>query len=278
VAAPAFGNDSPSSAEEYKKKYAIIKEITVKLPSGAVFRIRSIDQRALNGILGHLNISMAEYNKLVRKKFEKMSPREIGRHMDFWDVMIVQSVMAPHMCIEPEEGKLEVRLLTPEDIDKLQEEIGELNTQIPALPLKPLSSMPLQTDDMKNTVSRLLLDPGKYEGKTVDVCGEINRELSDIGIMPRHTKSVTLQRFYLSDGKKDLLIFRFFTKGHRLLMTSFLRDIFYEKGEPVIVYVKDGKFTTQLINEPVVITHSRDIDKVKSSWIRTALRNIEAAE
>jgi len=274
----AFGDENPTSAEKYKKKYAIIKEMTVKLPSGAVFGIRSIDQRTLNKILGQLNISIAEYDKLVDKKFEKMSPKEIGRHMNFWDVMIVNSVLTPKMCLEPEEGKLEVRLLTPDDMDKLQEEIGKLNTQIPALPLKPLSSAPLRTNDLKYTVSRLLLDPEKYEGKSVYVYGEVDGELGDIRIVPRQSNSISLQRFYLSDGKKKLLVVRFYVKGNRLHMNSFLRDIFYEKGEPLIIHIKDGKFTGQWINEPVVITHGQKIDKIKSNWIEAARRHIEATK
>ena len=221
---------------------------------------------------------MDEYNRLVHKKFEKMSPKEIGRHMDFWEAMIVQSVVAPEMCIEPEDGKLEVRLLTPEDMDKLQEEIGKLNTRIPELPLKPLSAAPTSLDAPQYTVSRLLMDPEKYEGKPVDVYGEVDGELSDIGIVPRQGNSVSLQRFYLTDGKKKLLVIRFYVKGDRLHMKSFLRDIFHGKDESVKVHVKDAKFTSQWINEPVVLTHGKKIDKIKSAWMETARRNIEAAQ
>ena len=278
MAMSAFAQDRPTTAEEYRKKFAVIREETVKLPSGAFFKITSIDQRALNQLLGRLNLSMDDYNKLVHKKFEKMSPKEIGRHMDFWEAMIAKSVVAPQMCVEPEEGKLEVRLLTPEDMDKLQDEIGKLNTQIPELPLKPLSSAPVRTGATQYTVTRLLVDPEKFEGKVVDVYGEVDGELSDIGIVPRQGKSISLQRFYLSDGRKKLLVVRFYVKGDRLQMESFFRNFFHEKGEPVKIHIKNAKFTNQWINEPVVMTHSQKIEKIKSAWIETARRNIEAAK
>ncbi len=278
MAMPAFGRDKTTTADEYKKKYAVIQEKAVTLPSGAIFKITSIDQRALNQLLGRLNLSMDEYNRLVHKKFEKMSPKEIGRHMDFWEAMIAQSVVAPEMCIEPEDGKLEVRLLTPEDMDKLQEEIGKLNTRIPELPLKPLSAAPTSPDAPQYTVSRLLMDPDKYEGKSVDVYGEVDGELSDIGISPRQGNSVSLQRFYLTDGKKKLLVIRFYVKDDRLHMKSFLRDIFHGKDDSVKVHVKDAKFTSQWINEPVVLTHGKKIDKIKSAWMETARRNIEVSK
>ena len=278
VAMPAFGQGKTTAAEEYKKKFAVIREKTVELPSGAFFKITSIDQRALNQLLGRLDLSMDEYNRLVHEKFEKMSPKEIGRHIDFWEAMIVKSVVEPQMCIEPEEGKLDVRLLTPEDMDKLQDEIGKLNTQIPELPLKPLSSAPAITGAAQYTVSRLLLDPEKFEGKSVAVYGEVDGELSDISIVPRPSKNISLQRFYLSDGKKKLLVVRFYVKGDRLHMDSFLRDIFYRKDESVKVHIKDGKFTTQWIDEPVVMAHGHKINKIKSVWIETARRKIEAAK
>lgn len=163
-------------------------------------------------------------------------------------------------------------------MDKLQEEIGKLNTQIPELPLKPLSSAPASTDAAQYTVSRLLVDPQKYEGKSVDVYGEVDGELNDIGIVPRQGNSISLQRFYLSDGKKKLLVLRFYAKGDRLHMKSFLRDIFHGKDESVKVHIKKGKFTAQWIDEPVVITHGQKIDKIKSAWIETARRNIEVAK
>ncbi|MCP4576200.1 MAG: hypothetical protein GY846_07955 [Deltaproteobacteria bacterium] len=278
IAAPAFGQDKPTTAEEYKKKFAVVREKTIKLPSGAFFKIISIDQRALNHLLGRLNLSMDEYNRLVHKKFEKMSPKEVGRHIDFWEAMIVKSVVEPQMCLEPEEGKLEVRLLTSEDMDKLQDEIGKLNTQIPELPLKPLSSAPARKDALQYTVGRLLVHPEKFEGKSVDVYGEVDGELSDIGIVSRQGNSVRLQRFYLSDGKKKLLVVRFYIKGDRLHMKSFFRNIFHEKGEPVKVHIKNSKFTAQWIDEPVVMAHGDKIDKIKSSWIDTARKNIQAAK
>ncbi|OQY45996.1 MAG: hypothetical protein B6240_07905 [Desulfobacteraceae bacterium 4572_87] len=276
--APVFGRDKTTTAAEYQKKYAVIREKTVGLPSGAVFKITSIDQRTLNQLLGRLNLSMAEYNNLVHKKFEKMSPKEVGRHMDFWEAMIVKSVVEPEMCLEPEAGKLDVRLLTSEDMDKLQDEIGKLNTQIPELPLKPLSSAPARKDTLQYTVGRLLAHPEKFEGKSVDVYGEVDGELSDIGIVPRQGNRISLQRFYLSDGKNKLLIVRFYTNGERLHMKSFFRDIFQEKGEPVTVHIKKGQFTAQWIDEPVVIAHGDKIDKIKVSWIETARRNIQAAK
>jgi len=278
VAELAAGAERPTTADDYKKKYSKVKHITVKLPSGAVFRLRSIDQRTINRLLAQMDISLTEYDKLVNKKFDKMSLKEISRHTDFWDAIIVQSVEEPKMCIEPEEGRLEVRLLTPEDMDKLQEEIGKLRAGIPDLPMKPLSASPPRSEARGISVSRLLLNPDKYEGKHVDIHGEVERELGDIGIITRQAKSIILQRFYISDGKKGLLVLRFYSKGDRIFMDSILRDIVGKGDDKVNVNIKKGKFTTKLIDEPTVITHSKNIDKVKTSWLQIALQNMKTSK
>ncbi len=278
VAELAAGAERPTTADDYKKKYSKVKQITVKLPSGAVFRLRSIDQRTLNRLLAQMDISLSEYDKLVNKKYDKMSLKEISKHMDFWDAIIVQSVEEPKMCIEPEEGRLEVRLLTPEDMDKLQEEIGKLRAGIPDLPMKPLSAAPPRSGAHGITVSRLLLNPDKYEGKHVDIHGEVERELGDIGIITRQAKSIILQRFYISDGKKELLVLRFYSQGDRIFMESILQDIVGKGDDQVNVNIKNGKFTTKLIDEPTIITHSRNIDKVRTSWLQIALQNMKTSK
>ena len=125
------------------------------------------------------------------RKFEKMTPKEVGRHMDFWEAMIVQSVVAPEMCIEPEDGKLEVRLLTPEDMDKPAG--GDRQTQHPNSGITP-ETPECRTNEsgcppvhpsadccwtLKNT-----------RGNRWHVYGEVDGELSDIGISPRQGNSI----------------------------------------------------------------------------------------
>ena len=278
VAELVAGAERPTTADDYEKNHSKVKHITVKLPSGAVFRLRSIDQRTFNRLLVQMDISLTEYDKLVNKKFDKMSLKEISRHTNFWDAIIVRSVEEPKMSIEPEEGKLDVRLLTPEDMDKLQEEIGKLRAGIPDFPMKPLSASPPRSEAHGITVSRLLLNRDKYDGKRVDIHGEVERELGDIGIITRQAKSVILQRFYISDGKKGLLILRFYSRDDRLHMESILRDIVDKGADQVNVNIKNGKFTTKLIDEPTIITHSKDIEKVKTSWLQIALQNMKTSK
>jgi hypothetical protein len=276
LAAPAFADNQITTADEYRKKYAVIREKAVQLPSGAVFKITSIDQRALNQLLARQDLSMDEYKKLVHKKMNDMSSKEFSRYMDFWEAMIVLSVVAPKMCVEPEPEKLEIRLLTPADLDKLQQEIAQINQNLTQLPMKPLSAAPEKIQKPQYTVSRLVKSPQEYDGKTVEVFGEVEGELSDIGIVPRQGHKIGMQRFYLSDGKNKILICRFHVEGDRIQMDSILRDIFKGDDEPVTIRIKNGTFKNQWIDEPVVITHGQKIDRIRPSWIQKARKAIEA--
>ncbi len=273
LAGPATGDEKTTSADEYRKQYAQVKQVTVELPSGAVFKIKSFDQRRLNRLLSMMGISFLEYENLLRKNFEKMSPREVGKHMDLWNAIIVQSVIEPPMCIEPEEGKLEVELLTAADTDRLQEEIIKLAEET-SLPIKPLSSAPPRTDIPEITVSKLLMNPEKYEDKLIDTSGSVEKELPDIGILSRQGKSVTLQRFYLSDGKASILVLRFFTKGERFFSESIIRDLMGKGDDVMMANIDDGKFTAKLIAEPVIITQSRNIERIEKQWINIALQSM----
>ena len=263
-----------TTCDEYKKQYSEIRHVTVNLPSGAVFRLKSIDQRTLNRLLAQMDITLQEYENLVNKKFKKMSPTEISRYIDFWDAIIVESVEDPKMCIEPEEGKLEVGLLASEDMEKLQEEIGKLTAETAELPMKLVTTALPISDAAKITVSKLILNSDKYEGKYINVGGRVEREAGDIGIITRKGKSVILQRFYIADGKKAILVFRFYPKGDRLYVGSALKELIGKGDDPVKVNIENGKFTVKLIDEPVIVTHSEKMEKVKDMWVQIALKNM----
>ena len=268
------GGEGTTSAEEYRKKYSKITYKTVTVPSGAVFKLRSIDQRAFERLLVRLGMSLPEYQRLKDKKYNKMSLKEINQHLAFWDEMIVESVVEPPMSIEEVEGKLPVRLLTAKDIRALQSEISELAAGEAALPMKPLNRAYAKANEDKLTVTKLLRNPADYEGKKVDILALTDGELRDISILNRQKKKIILQRYYITDGNQRLLVLRFFTGTDRFYLTSFLNDAFGKKEGQIPVAIKKGLFTSQLIDEPVIITHSQEIEKVKKRWMGIALKNM----
>jgi hypothetical protein len=263
-----------TTADEYRAKYSTITYKTITVPSGAVFKLRSLDQRSFERLLARLGMSLSEYNNLKNKKYKKMSLKEINRHLVFWDEMIVESVVEPSMSIEEKDGKLPVRLLRSKDIRALQAEINDLASGETALPMKPLNRAFAMSDENRLTVTKLLLKSADHEGKKVTIKGLTDGELSDISILNRQKKKIILQRFYITDGKQKLLVLRFFPGADRLHLTSFLGNAFGKKDGQVPVSIKNGHFTSQLIDEPVIITHSRNIEKIKDRWIQMALKSM----
>lgn len=263
--------EKPTTADEYKQKYTKVKHITVKLPSGAVFKLRSIDRPAFYRLLMCLDISPAEYDDLMNKEFEDMTLEEIDKFTAFWDALVVECVESPEMCVEEEEGKLPVQMLTSDDMDKLREEIEKLTSGIFVVSSKPVSATVTDPADTRFTITDLFRAPEMYEGKDIDIKGVVAKEMTDVDVRGGYQRGVSLQRFYISDDENSILVFRFYREGDKLN----LRSIFSTKPKKVRI---SGRFTTLLLNEPVIITHSRNIVKVQDSWIRVvqqAMKNYQ---
>lgn len=268
------GENNATTADEYRTQFTKVTYKTITVPSGAVFKLRSIDQRSLDRLLANIGMPLSEYNKLKNKKYKRMSSTEITRHLTLWDELIVDSVVEPKMSIEEEAGKLPVRLLRTEDLRALQTEIGNLADGVTVLPMKPLNPAYAKADENKRAVTKLLQKLSDYEGKKVDITGLTDGELNDINIIARQKKKIDLQRFYLTDGKEKILVLRFFPGTDRLHLTSFLGNAFGKKDGQIPVSIYKGLFTAQLIDEPVIITHSQKIEKVKKQWVQIAVKKI----
>jgi len=256
--------EKPTTADEYKQKHTEVKHITVKLPSGAVFKLRSIDRLAFYRLLRRLDISPAEYDDLMDKEFEDMTLEEIDKFTAFWDALVVECVESPKMCVEEEEGKLPVQMLTSDDMDKLREEIEKITSGIFVVSSKPVSATPTDSADPKLTITDLIRAPEMYEGKDIDIKGVVAKEMTDIDVRGGYQRGVSLQRFYISDDENSILVFRFYREGDKLN----LRPVFFAKPGTKVKVRISGRFTTRLLNEPVIITHGRNIVKVQDSWIR----------
>jgi hypothetical protein len=256
--------EKATTANEYKQKYTEVKHITVKLPSGAVFKLKSIDRRAFYQLLRCLDISPTEYDDLMGKEFEDMTLEEIDKFTAFWDALVVECVESPGMCVGEEEGKLPVQMLTSDDMDRLREEIEKLTSGIFVVSSKPVSDTVTEPADNKLTVTDLIRAPEMYEGKDIDIKGVVAKKMTDVDVRGGYQRGVNLQRFYISDGENSILVFRFYRGGNKLN----LRPVFFAKPGTKVKVRVSGRFTTWLPNEPVIVTHGRNIVKVQDSWIR----------
>ncbi len=268
---PSYCKENLTTASEYKQKYSKIKTSTITLPSGAVFKLKSIDKRSFYHILKGLDISQADYAALMEKDFEIMSPQETDKYISLWDSLMVASVENPKLSVKDEEGHLQVKMLTHEDIDKLQVEIARLVQGIISVPGAPLSSIPERPVAINKsfTITDLLSAREDYEGKNINIKGKFSNALPDITLKGGHAVALVMQRFYLSDKKNSILIIRFCKETDKVSPElDILTKLFAKPGGKVKeIHIRDGKFHTDLINEPIIISCGRGIKKIQKSWI-----------
>ena len=268
---PSYCQENLTTASEYKQKYSKIKTSTITLPSGAVFKLKSIDKRSFYHFLKTLDISQAEYAALMEKDFDIMSPEETDKYISLWDSLMVASVENPQLSVKNEAGSLQVKMLTHEDIDKLQVEIARLVQGIISVPDAPLSSIPERPVAVNKsfTITDLLSAAEKYEGKDVNIKGKFSKELPDITLKGVRPSALIMQRFYLSDKKNSILVVRFCKDTDKVSFTpDVLTKLFAKPGGKVKeIHIRDGKFHTGLINEPIIISCGMGIKKIQKSWI-----------
>ena len=128
---PIYSREEPTTVEGYKEKAIKAGCKTVELPSGALFKISSINWNWARFYkkLEELSITPYDYNFIIGKakeEYHNMSADEISIFHSIWNIMMVECVEKPKLCIEEEEGKLLVQNLTFKDREKLEDEIIEL--------------------------------------------------------------------------------------------------------------------------------------------------------
>ena len=128
---PIYSREEPTTVEGYKEKSIKAGCKTVELPSGALFKISSIDLDwgRLYKKFEQIGIEPFDYDYIMRKAKEEyynMSADEINKFYSIWNIVLVECVEKPKLCIEEEEGRLLVQNLTFKDRKKLQDEIIEL--------------------------------------------------------------------------------------------------------------------------------------------------------
>jgi len=79
-----------------------------------------------------------------------------------------------------------------------------------------------------------------------------------------------MQRFYLSDKKKSILVVRFCKERDKIsAMPDILTRLFAKpEGKVKEIHIRGCKFYTGLINEPIIISCGRGIKKIQQSWIK----------
>ncbi len=128
---PLYSKPEPTTAAGYKEKSIKSGCKTVELPSGAVFKISSINWNWAKFYkkLEQINIEPSYYNFIIGKakeEYHNMSADEITIFYSIWNILLVECVEKPELCIEEEEGKLSVQSLTFKDRERLEDEIIEL--------------------------------------------------------------------------------------------------------------------------------------------------------
>ena len=268
----SYCQENLTTASEYKQKHSKFKTSTIELPSGAVFKLKLIDKRSFYHILKALDISQAKYAALMEKDFEIMSPEETDKYISLWDSLIVESVENPKLSVKNEKGSLQVKMLTHEDIDKLQAEIAILVQGIISVPAAPLSSIPEQPVVINKsfTITDLLSAEEKYEGKSINIKGKFSNALPDITLKGRHADALIMQRFYLSDKKNSILIVRFCKETDKISSTpDILTKLFAKPGGKVKeIHIREGIFHKGMVSEPIIISCGRGIKKIQQSWIK----------
>lgn len=265
------GTGSATTSDEYIKEFShITQQRTVRLPSGATFRLNVINEKEFHRMLKEFEISIPELNDMVDRDFGEMPGKEKDKYIDFRNKLIVKYVENPKMCIEDEEGKLPIRILTPDDFDYLLRELTVFPDVIQAV-TPEISVKTEQKKKNRLSVTNLILSPEKYEGKKVNLKGVVSRTLKEITISGGERK-VIFQRFYLFDNRNTILVFWFSKEKNKLSLKptslgSMLLDL--EEDDPWIVYIRKGTFTTKLISQPVIIGHCRDLSNIQQLWIQT---------
>ena len=263
-------NGQATSADSYVQKYAHTVYRLIHLPSGATFKIKTLGRKEFYSLLNKRTISMSEYNAIIKRFPDELTLRERETYMPFFNVLIVTSVVDPGMCLDDEEGKLPVRMLTPDDFDYVIEEIaprqGGLSKDRAKTPVK----LGLNKADTNLSITRLILDPEEYELKSIAVKGVVTGLMPEIVISGGERK-VILQRFYLSDSRNSILVFWFCKEGQRLrLRAGTIEKIVsdYKDGDPRKVNIRRGKFTTKLIPQPVILGHSDNLHSIRKAWMQ----------
>ena len=254
-----------TSPNEYKQKYYNSKCRIVRLPSGAIFKIKDIEKKEFLRLLKKHNISISEYNDISFDYSNETNLKEKKFRL-LLSELIVKSVENPNLCIEDEQDKLQVGMLRPDDFDYLCREIEKNPTWVSKTHPSPV----LKKINTKLVISDLIMFPKKYEGKTIDIKGIVTHEMKEI-IISGGERKIILQRFYLSDGLNTILVFWFSKESKRLdLKSGILLASFENKkvGDHWEAKVRRGKFTTTLIPRPVIIGYCEPLDRIKALWVQ----------
>ncbi len=255
-----------TNPDEYKQKYSNSQSRILHLPSGAIFKIKDIKKKEFVRLLKKYDILISEYKVMISDYFHEIKLKRKNKFKPFLYELIVKSVEKPSLCIEDEEGKLQVGILIPDDFDYLCKEIGKYPKGIS----KTQSKSNLKQMDTKLVITDLILSPERYEGKHIDITGVVTKEMKEL-IISYGERKIIFQRFYLSDGLNTILVFWFSKENERLRLKpgSFSRLFGNRKdANPWKVKVRRGKFTTKLIPRPIIIGHSESLSRIKDSWIQ----------